>query len=442
MLFGLQLPPSWGIKPVPKKNKILKFIDYFALWSSLGVGLLVLEAGALLVPGLNPSQAFLAIVTGTVIGSFLLALVGLIGSEQGIATMVLSRCVLGWRGSYLASFLNLIQLVGWTAFELWVMAQAVSSISQSLWGFSGYGIWLVFFALLSILLALGGPLVVIRQWLEKFGIWLVWLVTALISFYLLRQYNIGELLRQKATGEISFWLGVDLVVAMPISWIPLVADYNRFAKKPTHAFWGTFVGYLIANIWFYSLGILFVLTQKRLLSTPADLATAVMSLTGGTLALLVILVDEIDNVFADIYSSAISLQNVFPRINQRLLIISFGFIGAVLAAFLTMSSYFWFLLLIGSVFVPLFGIVLADYFLKRHRDLKTEKLYRKKGEYWYWQGVNWRALASWFVGLASYHLITHYLPTLGASIPSFIAAFLLYLIFSAAWKPLPLRSKK
>lgn len=440
--WGFQAPPEWGIEPVPRTFRILRSIDYFVLWSSLGVGLLVLEAGALLVPGLSLGQALLAILIGTLIGNLLLALAGMAGSDHGVPTMVLLRPVLGQRGSYLPSLLNLAQLIGWTAFELWVIALAANRVSQALFGFSNYGVWLVIFAVWCVLLALGGPLLVVRQWLEKFGVWLVYGVTAWMTIYLFTRYDIGALLRQAGTGEMPFWLGVDLVVAMPISWMPLVADYNRFARDSRGSFVGTYLGYFVANVWFYGLGALFILALNMGAPTPENLATAIMALTGGVIALLVILVDETDNAFADIYSAAVTIQNIFPRASQRLLIVLVAMVGLGLAAFLSMGQYFNFLLLIGSVFVPLFGILAADYFVLRGRRIDTEALYQADGEYWYRDGFNWLAVAAWVAGIAIYHLIARTLPTLGASIPSFAAAFLLYLTLVRVGVPALRRAEK
>lgn len=427
VLPEIQAPPEWGIRPVPQEDRSLRFIDFFVLWSSLGVGLLVLEAGALLVPGLSLAQALLATLIGTLVGNLLLALAGVAGSDHAIPTMVLLRPVLGQRGSYLPSLFNLIQLIGWTAFEFWVIALAANRVSQALFGFSSYGFWLAVCAIWCVLLALGGPLVVVRQWLEKFGVWLVYGVTAWMTIALFVQYDVLSLLSQAGTGDLPFWLAVDLVVAMPISWMPLVADYNRFAKGSKPAFWGTYLGYLLANVWFYGLGALFILTLEIAAPTPQNLATAIMALTGGVVALLVILVDETDNAFADIYSAAVTLQNVFPEVSQRILVLVIGAIGLVLAAFLTMGRYFDFLLLIGSVFVPLFGILAADHFVLRRRQLDADELYRAGGTYWYQRGVNWVAIAAWAGGVAVYHVISRLVPTLGASVPSFVAAFLLQL---------------
>ncbi len=427
----VQLPPTWGIEPVPEGSRQLGLLDHFVLWSSLGVGLLVLEAGALLVPALNLGTALGAILVGTAIGVLLLALAGLVGAGTGVPTMVLLRPSLGLRGSFLPTALNLAQLIGWTAFEFWVMALAADRVGQALLGFSSYHLWLVVFALWCILLALGGPLVVVRQWLEKFGIWLVYGATIWLTAVLLTRYDIGALLRQPGAGGLPFLLAVDLVVAMPISWMPLVADYNRFARNGRAAFWGTYLGYFLTNVWFYGLGALFLLSLNLPSTGPEQLAAAILALTGGVVALIIILVDETDNAFADIYSAAVSLQNLWPHLSQRLLVVLIGLVSLLLAAFLTMTQYFNFLLLIGSFFVPLFGLLAADYFVLRGQRYQVEAMYRPRSLYWYSGGINWVAVVVWLLGAGVYHWIARNLPWLGASLPAFVVTFLGYLL--AAW---------
>ena len=154
------------------------------------------------------------------------------------------------------------------------------------------------------------------------------------------QYDVLSFLRQPGTGELPFWLAVDLAVAMPVSWLPLVADFTRFAKTSRAAFRGTYLGYLLANVWFYGLGALFVLTLQLGEPTPENLATAIVALTGGVVALVVILVNEVDNAFADIYSASVTLQNVLPKTSQRALIVGIGVVSLALAAFLPMGQYF------------------------------------------------------------------------------------------------------
>lgn len=418
----IQRPPEWGIEPVPQTYRIMGFIDYFALWSSLGVGLLVFLAGSLLVPGLGLKQAMLAIVLGTLIGNALLALAGYIGSREAVPTMVLLRPVLGIRGSYLPTLLNILQLIGWGAFEVIIMAEAASQITQKLLGFSAFVPWVAFFSIWCTLMAIGGPLMVVRDWIEKFAIWLVYGITIYLTWYLLTHYDILALWRKPGTGELPFLIGLDLVVAMPISWMPLVADYNRFARRAGSAFWGTYVGYFVANVWFYALGALFILALKA-----EELIPAILSLAGGAIALVLILVDETDNAFADIYSTAVSVQNILPRVPQWVLVIMTGLICFILGITVPIAQYENFLLLIGSAFVPLFGVLAAHYFFVEKGGYRTEELYRPRGRYWFLGGFNWKGLVAWILGIATYQAAVRLVPWLGASIPSFGVAFLVHL---------------
>ena len=162
-----------GIERVPDRFRVLGFLDYFVLWADLGVGLLVLLAGTALVPGLGFWGAILAILVGTLIGTVMLGLAGVVGSDHGIPSMVSLRPSFGQRGSYPPSLINVVQLVGWGAFELVIMAQASARLTGSLFGASSYTVWAIVWAIVITGFALGGPLIVVRQWLEKAGIWIV-----------------------------------------------------------------------------------------------------------------------------------------------------------------------------------------------------------------------------------------------------------------------------
>ena len=418
----LNKPPDWGIEPVPRRERKLGFLDFFVLWGSLGAGLLVMLAGTLLVPGLGLGAALAAVVVGTLLGNLLLLVPATIGSDHGIPTMVALRPTLGIRGSYLPSFVNVVQLVGWTAFELIIMATAASAVTERVFGVSTYGVWLPALALLCTVLAIGGPLVVVRVWLEKFGVWLLLATTAYLTYYLLSSYSLGGLMAQPGTGDLPFPLAVDLVMALPLSWLPLAADYNRFARGTWAASLGTYLGFLVSNIWFFALGAVAVLALQT-----QDLIASIMALTIGGVALIIILVDETDNTFADIYSAAVSTRNLLSGIPHWRLAAFFGVLSLIVAALLPIERYETFLLLLGSVFAPLFGVVAVDYFLLRRRRLEVDALYDESGAYGYHNGFNGYALFCWVIGVAVYQGIAHLYPSIGASLPSFILAGALYL---------------
>jgi putative hydroxymethylpyrimidine transporter CytX len=358
--------------------------------------------------------------------------------------MVLFRPVLGLRGSFLPSMLNVLQLVGWTAVEFWAIAQVANIVSRRLFGFDSYGMWLVVVAVVCTGLALGGPILVVRRWLERFGIYLMVASVAWITFKVLAAGDLGAIWHRPGEGGLPFWLAVDLVVVMPISWLPLAADYNRFAKSGARGFAGTYWGYFAGNVWFYALGALLVVA----VGASADvvgIGVSISAIAGGGIVLVALLVGESDNAFADIYSSAVSIQNVWPRAPQRWLILAVGVVSLGLARFLSIGRYEVLLLLIGSVFVPLFGVFAADYFVRRRGRYGEDELFAPTG-------FNRAALIPWAVGFVLYHWSAPTGPQgwidavrtffhgwlqlpfpllgsrLGASVPSFVAAFLLSLL--------------
>jgi putative hydroxymethylpyrimidine transporter CytX len=436
----IQAPPEWGIDPVPKAHRILGFLDYAVLWGDLGIGLLVMLAGTFLIPGLSLGPALLAIVVGTALGCILLALVGVVGSDTGVPTMVLLRPVLGERGSWLPTALNAVQLLGWTIFEFVIMGVAADAIGKTFFGASHSLVWTVLFAVVVVVMALGGPVGFVRQWLEKFAVWVALGTGLWLSWHLLSSYDLPSLGKKAGDSSLGFWVAVDIVIALPISWLPLVADYNRFAKRSSRAFWGTLLGFFATSVWFLAMGATLML-GAGLSQDPRDFATA-FALIAGWGALLVILADETHNAWADLYSAAVSIQNVFPKAKQRRLILALGVFCLLVAAALDVTRYQNFLFLVGSFFIPLFGILVADYFVLRRRSYPPSELL-PEGSAGGLRAFNPGGLAVWILGIAVYHIanpatlaaffpkwgttIPPALTSFGGSLPSFAFAFLGYL---------------
>jgi putative hydroxymethylpyrimidine transporter CytX len=410
--------PEWGVTPVQGKHRTLGGLDYFILWSSLGVGLLVFSAGSLLSAA-SFVDAVLAIIVGSAAGSILLALAGKIGSDHGIPSLITMRPSFGIRGSYLPAILNVMQLIGWTTFEIMIMARAAEMLAGSV---VPYYFWAAIFGALVALLGISGPLNVVRKWLGKFAVWIAYGTSAIIIINLLNSVDLAALVASPGEG-MSFFSALDLVIAMPISWLPLVADYNRFAKKSKSALWGTLIGFTMTNILFYFGGVL--------LGTFDIIAivVAIQAMFFGFLMLLLI-VDEADNAFADVYSAAVSTQDIFSKISQKHLVIGFTALSAILAMVVSIQQYEVFLLLIGAIFVPLFGVVLTDYYIVRKQKYTEQMLYSRQNKL----GIGAPAIIAWALGSLMNYMLSPLspiympeLPAIGATIPSLVAASLIYL---------------
>jgi nucleobase:cation symporter-1, NCS1 family len=412
---------SWGITPVPERLRTLSALDVGLLWGSLGVSLLVLVAGTLLAP-LGLSKALLAIAVGALAGCTLLGLAGLIGAERRVPGMVLLRSPLGERGSYLPTALNVLQNLGWATFELIVIAAAANALAGEVFGFRERWLWVVVFGVATVLLALAGPIAFARRYVRWIGVWAVAASVGYLVWWTLEGADLGALWAAEGTGGLAFWQGVDLTVAMAASWLPLAADYTRFARTGRGGFWGTGVGYLVPLVALYSLGALLFLSRG--LDEPTALLTAIAA--GGVasaLALLALTADEIDEPFANVYSAAVSVQNVLPGAPQRLLIVLTGAAATVGALAIDLGRYQSFLFLLGSFFVPLFGVLAADFLAGEGRHV----------------AVRWSGLVAWGAGFAAYQWIQPTGPawwtalldglpgsgefTGGASLPSFALAF-------------------
>jgi len=442
--------PAWGIEPVPERLRTLGLWDLTVLWGNLGVSLLVLVIGALLVPALTLRDALLAILVGGLIGNAMVGTAGMIGADARVPSMVLLRAPLGRRGSYIPTALNALQCLGWATFELIIIAAAASALSDEVFGVEAKTAWTIGFGALAAAFALVGPVGFVRRILRRFGVWIVLASLVYLTWWALSDADIGALWDAPAQGGSTFWLGVDLVIAITVSWVPLVSDYTRFARDRASGFWGSGAGYFIGGTWMLGLGIFIVLSRG--VSDPVEIPPAVAAAGfAAALALLAVTIDETDEAFANIYSTAVSLQNVVPAVEQRVLIAAVALVSTIGALLIELRNYESFLLLLGSFFVPLFGVLLADWLVSGARYTSAQ----------IFNAPAWRPelLAAWLLGFLLYHWL-HEPPLgpswwvdiveqtdqpnlgIGASLPSFAASFVLALGLGSLASRLPQPASK
>ena len=432
--------PSWGITPVPERLRVLGLFDTTLLWGNLSISLLVIVAAAGLVPALSFKQALLAILIGAVVGSILLGLAGMIGADARVPGMVLLRAPLGRSGSYLPTGLNVAQNVGWSTFELIIIATAAGALSQHLFQWQGRWFWTLVFGVLSWGLGMLGPIGFVRRYLRKVASWALLFSMAYLTYWAISKSHLHAFWAAPGKGGFpSFGQAVDLVIGNVVSWTPLAADYTRFSRTRRGAALGAGLGYFVPTIWCIGLGIVIVLARG--VSDAQALPAAVAAAGGIALAALVaITIDESEKAFADIYSTAVSVQNFLPRMSQRLLITVVSALATGLALVLNLGNYQNFLYLLGSFFVPLFGVLVADWLTER-AHYTPEHVFND---------TEWRpgALVAWFVGFGLYQwlspvgpawwtrLVEHTHPqsvSFTASVPSFAAAFVLTLVLKSVF---------
>jgi NCS1 family nucleobase:cation symporter-1 len=423
--------PQWGVEPVPERLRVLGLFDTFLLWTNLGISILVLVSAAYL--DLSLKQALLATLVGGLIGNAMLGVAALIGADARVPAMVLQRAPLGRRGSYLATGLNVLQCLGWATFELIIIASAASALSDRAFGFEALWFWKLLFGALATALALLGPIGFVRRFVRKFAIWAVAASIAYLAWWIPAHSDLHGLWSSSGNHDGSFFAGMDLIIALSVSWIPLVADYTRFSTGRRAAFWGAGLGYLFPTLFQFGFGAILVLSHPSI-SDPVDVLTTIAA--GGVasfLALLALTVDETDEAFANVYSTAMSLQNFVPSFSQRALIVGCAVISTAGALSFNLTQYPQFLYLLGAFFVPLFGVLLADW-IQRGMSYTREDVFG---------GPAFRPamIGSWLCGFALYEWLaqsqglgfwTNFLGKLhpldsqiGASLPSFALSFAL-----------------
>ena len=421
-------PANTALTPLPAAERSFGFNDHASLWLSLGVGLLVMQIGAYLVPAVGPQQALLVIVLGSILGAGMLAWTAKLGCDTGLSSSGLMHAAYGSSFAKLPVLLNMAQLIGWTTFELVVMRDGTVAIARQ----GGYAAswWPVLATLLwgAVLVALisGSMTRLVRKFIGRFGLPLVLASLLWLTWQFLgkaQAQGLSEIWNKPGAGGMSTMQALDLVIAMPISWLPLVADFARHGLSGRSTLRGTWLGYAVANVWCYSLGVLIAIT------TPStDLVAALLLAQGGLIALGLILIDEVDNAYGDVYSGAVAGHSLKPSWSVRKIGMGFAAVCTALALVLPMHALEPFLLMLSSVFIPLYGVILARLAGKTNvAALVTER------------PVNYSAVLIWFSGVVFYHAMANLAPAWGSAIPTLVLTFVLAKLMSdSAQKPKPL----
>jgi putative hydroxymethylpyrimidine transporter CytX len=296
--------------------------------------------------------------------------------------MVLLRGLFGADLSYLPTALNIVQCLGWGIFELVTIATAAHTVAPSLPRWS----YLVLAGVTTGILTIR-PLGAIRI-LRRY-------VTSAVVVVLV--YLFVELVRHPLPGFdhgtwSGYWAATDTVVAAAISFAPLAADYTRHSRSEKAAFFGTFVGYGVTQILCYVIGLLALVTVAR---NPSDIYGAFIAVPLGSIGFAILAARELDQSFANVYSTAVSMQNLRPLWDRRVLALAITVITTTLALWINIADYENFLDLLGSVFVPMFAVLVVDFFVlsKGRWDLSSHSPAR------------WMMLVPWGLGFVAYQLI-------------------------------------
>ena len=408
-----------SLTPIGSAERVFNWYSHASLWFSLGVGLLVMQVGAYLVPNLGTQEALIVTIVGSILGAALLGWVAKVGCDTGLSSAGLMHQVFGSSFARVPVLLNIVQLVGWTTFELVVMRDGTMAMTNATHWSAPYAATLLWGVVL-VLLMTGSMLGLVRSFLSRFGLplvvlsllWLSWQFTGM-----LQAQGWSDFWNKAGNDEKNYMVAMELVIAMPVSWLPLIADYARFGKNSRSAMTGSWLGYALANIWCYALGVMVVSVS----APDANLVNTLLLAQGGLLALGLILLDEIDNAYGDVYSASVNSHSIFSGISTQRWGIVIAALCTGLAMVLPMHSLEPFLLTLSSVFVPLFGVILGRLGFSNPMAHATK--------------VDVKAVLSWLSGIAIYQLCMQFNAQWGYAIPSLLATLLL------GWLTRPVRAK-
>ena len=380
------------------------------IWFGAGVSIAEILTGTYFAP-LGFAKGLAAILTGHVIGCVMMFLAGIIGGRTRRSAMETTKMSFGKRGGVFFAAINVLQLVGWTAIMIYDGADATKSLfgGSSRGLLSGSFLWcLVIGGLILLWIAVGITNLGIINKISMSALFILSIVLSVIIF------RGGAGSAAPAAGDaISFGSAVELAVAMPLSWLPLISDYTREAEKPVAATAASVITYGLISVWMYVIGM-----GSAIYTGESNIANVLAAAGLGAAALVILILSTVTTTFLDAWSAGISAESLTEssgvpeeakkrfRFDGRKTAFAVTILGMVLAALFNMDDITPFLYLIGSVFAPMIAVQIADYFI-----LKQDHFEEK---------CSVRSMLVWAAGFVLYRLLMKVDLPLGNTLPDML----------------------
>ena len=340
------------------KEKRTSIFENGLIWFGAGVSLAEILTGTAFAP-LGFQKGILAIIIGHIIGCTMLFLAGVIGGKTRRSAMETVKMSFGQNGGVFFSFLNVLQLVGWTAIMIYDGALAADGVLNT-----GRWVWcLVIGALIIVWILVGITNLGKVNTIAMAALFILTLVLCKVIFFSGAAGNVDT------SEAMSFGAAVELAVAMPLSWLPLISDYTREAEEPVKATAVSAIVYGIISCWMYVIGM-----GAAIYTGEYDIAQIMVKVGLGIAGLLIIVFSTVTTTFLDAYSAGISAESVFSKLNGKYAAVAVTVIGTVGAIVYPMDNITDFLYLIGSVFAPMIAIQIADFFILKRADSLSDAI--------------------------------------------------------------------
>ena len=370
-------------------NKKTSVFENSLIWFGSAVSIAEILTGTYFA-SLGFLKGLLAIVLGHLVGCILLFLAGMIGAKTQKSAMDTVKISFGTKGGIFFAILNILQLFGWTGIMIYDGASATQGILPI-----GHFIWcMVIGGLILVWILIG---VKNLGKLNAIAMSALFLMTIILSFIIFK----GGIVFNKGDNSMSFGAAMELSIAMPLSWLPLISDYTKEAKEPVKATAASSIVYGFVSIWMYIIGM-----SAALFTMESDIAKILLKAGLGIMGLFIVVLSTVTTTFLDVYSAGVSTESIFSKIKSKWVAVAVTVIGTLGAIVLPMDDITGFLYLIGSVFAPMIAIQIADFFiLKISNDKKLFSI---------------RNIIIWVTGFIIYRILMKFDTPIGSTIPSML----------------------
>lgn len=368
------------------------------IWLGAGISLAEILTGTYFA-SLGFKQGMAAIILGHIIGGALMFACGVIGGLSRKSAMESVKDCYGNKGGMLFSILNVVQLAGWTAIMIYDGAIAAGGLMLP-----GYHwCWCAIIGILIVVWIYVGISHLTRINATA--------MTGLLLMTVVLCWRIARLGAPWTTGEdaMSFIQALELSAAMPLSWLPLIADYTREAKRPVAASAVSTVVYGLTSIWMYAIGM-----AAAAATGESDIANIILKTGLGAAGLLIIVFSTVTTTFLDAWSGGISAEAICAKCKGKTIAVILAVAGTIAAIVWPMDDITGFLYLIGSVFAPMAAVQITDFFLLK----KCGQIKQINKDFYI------KSLVAWAIGLIAYQILMRYDFCLGYTIPSMVVCCL------------------
>ena len=370
-------------------NKKTSVFENSLIWFGAAVSIAEILTGTYFA-SLGFLKGLLAIVLGHLVGCILLFLAGMIGAKTQKSAMDTVKISFGTKGGIFFAILNILQLFGWTGIMIYDGASATQGILPI-----GHFIWcMVIGGLILVWILIG---VKNLGKLNAIAMSTLFLMTIILSFIIFK----GGIEFDKGDNGMSFGAAMELSIAMPLSWLPLISDYTKEAKEPVKATTASSIVYGFVSIWMYIIGM-----SAALFTMESDIAKILLKAGLGIMGLFIVVLSTVTTTFLDVYSAGVSTESIFSKIKSKWVAVVVTVIGTLGAIILPMDDITGFLYLIGSVFAPMIAIQIADFFILKISNDK--KLFSIKN------------IIIWVTGFIIYRILMKFDIPIGSTIPSML----------------------